>query len=232
MIFVLKKILIVVSIFILTFVIFLLFRLPLAEYLDKTVNDFNKSNDVKIVWTNSENKPFKVLITDLKLISKQGIILTVDKVVVTTNLFNSVKFKGTSKDGLEINGLLKDNTIKFDIKKYRLPSFIESMIGEGYFDFENGTYKFKEKKGSVDFVGSLKKIPTPIIKVPASLSGKADVDGNNTDISFEAMGSGISGNGKINIKDKQVSGNAVLKAGVIPVNIKLSGDLNNIKIKL
>ena len=228
----LKKILIIVPVFILVFVIFLLFRLPLAEYLDKTVNDFNNSNDVKIVWSDSENKPLKVIISDLKLVSQQGVILSVDKFVVTTNLFNSVKFKGTSKDGLDISGTLKDNNIKFKIKQYRLPSYIESMIGEGSFDFENGNYNFKEKKGSVEFVGSLKNIPTPIIKVPASLSGTASVDGNDTDISFEAMGSGISGNGKINIKDKQVSGNAVLKAGVIPVSIKLSGDLNNIKIKL
>ena len=105
------------------------------------------------------------------------------------------------------------------------------MLGEGIFDFD-GFYKFKEKKGTVDFIGSLKNIPTPIIKVPASLSGKVNINGNNADINFEAMGSSISGNGHISIVNKQVSGNAVLKAGMIPVNIKLSGDLNNIKIKL
>ena len=91
----LKKILIIVPVFILVFVIFLLFRLPLAEYLDKTVNDFNNSNDVKIVWSDSENKPLKVIISDLKLVSQQGVILSVDKFVVTTNLFNAVNFSGT-----------------------------------------------------------------------------------------------------------------------------------------
>ena len=113
----LKKILIIVPVFILVFVIFLLFRLPLAEYLDKTVNYFNNSNDVKIVWSDSENKPLKVIISDLKLVSQQGVILSVDKFVVTTNLFNAVNFSGTSKDGLEIKGTLKDNNIKFKIKQ-------------------------------------------------------------------------------------------------------------------
>ena len=227
----LKKILIIIPIFILAFVIFLFFRFPFAEYLDKTVKDFNDSNDVKIVWVTSENKPLKVIISDLKLVSQQGVILEADKFVVSASFPNSLKFKGTGSEGLDINGTVKDEKIDFKIKKYRLPSFIESMIGEGNFDFD-GVYKFKEKKGSVDFVGSLKNIPTPIIKVPASLSGKAILEGNNTDITFEAMGSGISGNGKINIKDKQISGSATLKAGMIPVKIKLSGDLNNIKIKL
>lgn len=227
----LKKILIIIPIFILAFVIFLFLRFPFAEYLDKTVKDFNDSNDVKIVWVTSENKPLKVIISDLKLVSQQGIILEADKFVVSASFPNSLKFKGTGSEGLDINGTVKDEKIDFKIKKYRLPSFIESMIGEGNFDFD-GFYKFKEKKGSVDFVGSLKNIPTPIIKVPASLSGKAILEGNNTDITFEAMGSGISGNGKISIKDKQISGSATLKAGMIPVKIKLSGDLNNIKIKL
>ena len=227
----LKKILIVVSVFILVFVIVLVLRFPFAEYFDKTVKDFNNSNDVKIVWTDSENKPLKVIISDLKLISQQGIILNADKFVVTASFPNALKFKGNGKDGLDITGTLKDNNIKFKIKKYRLPSYIESMLGEGIFDFD-GFYKFKEKKGTVDFIGSLKNIPTPIIKVPASLSGKVNIDGNNADINFEAMGSSISGNGHISIVNKQVSGNAVLKAGMIPVKIKLSGDLNNIKIKL
>ena len=223
----LKKILIIISVFVLVFIVFLVFRFP----LDKTVKDFNDSNDVKIVWTDSENKPLKVIITDLKLISQQGIILNADKFVVTASFPNALKFKGNGKDGLDINGTLRDNNIKFQIKKYRLPSYIESMIGEGVFDFD-GFYKFKEKKGTVNFIGSLKNIPTPIIKVPASLSGKVNIDGNNADINFEAMGSGISGDGHINIINKQVSGNATLKAGMIPVKIKLSGDLNNIKIKL
>ena len=227
----LKKILIVVSVFIIVFVIFLVLRFPFAEYLDKTVKDFNDSNDVKIVWTDSENKPLKVIISDLKLISQQGIILNADKFVVTASFPNGLKFEGNGKDGLDITGTFRDNNIKFKIKKYRLPSYIESMLGEGIFDFD-GFYKFKEKKGTVDFIGSLKNIPTPIIKDPASLSGKVNINGNNADINFEAMGSSISGNGHISIVNKQVSGNAVLKAGMIPVNIKLSGDLNNIKIKL
>ena len=109
----LKKILIIISVFVLVFIVFLVFRFPFAEYFDKTVKDFNNSNDVKIVWTDSENKPLKVIITDLKLISQQGIILNADKFVVTASFPNALKFKGNGKDGLDINGTLRDNNIKF-----------------------------------------------------------------------------------------------------------------------
>ena len=226
-----KKTIMAAILFIIVFIVVLVLKFPYAEYMEKAVKDLNSGNDIKITWKNSENKYLKLELKNVTVNSKQGEILKLDDFIITAQIFGGFKFRGKGVENLSVSGNIKNGKIKFSIEEYPLPSYIASMTGDGKFKFI-GDYDIKKKSGKIDFNGVIKKIPNPIITEPAAIAGEAEINGNETSVDFEAKGKTIAGAGKVNIKGSQIAGNIKIDTGIIPVNVKISGELNNIKIKL
>jgi len=113
-------------------------------------------------------------------------------------------------------------------------------IGEGSLNIK-GSYDTNTSSGNADFNGTISKIPTPLLSKSFEISGSAVKKGKISDIQFSAQGDSISGNGSITIrepdnvsikKDSDISGTIELKVGMLPLKLRLSGSLNNIKLSV
>lgn len=226
-----KKIIISAGIFVIIFAIVLILTFPYADYMEKTIQELNDSNEVKIFWQNSENKFLATELQNLTVTSKQGELLKLDKLTIKPSVIGGISLSGEGTDNLALKGDIRGGKLNLDVTEYPIPPSIATMTGDGKFKI-TGNYHFKKKTGNIDFSGTLKKIPNPLIKESLSVAGRADLYGNEAEINFDAKGQIISGAGKINVKGKQIGGNVKLDTGIIPINVQLSGELNNIKIKL
>lgn len=226
-----KKIAGIAILFIIIAAAVFVWKFPYAEYVEKAVRELNSGKDVNISWAGSENKFPNVIFKDVSISTSQGSAADFDTLKVQGGICGDLKFDGKGKDDFTLNGTMKNGNINFNIKNYRLPSYIASMSGEGNFNF-NGNYNIRTKQGLINFTGTILKIPHSVINIPLSLTGKADINGDQTDISFDASGDKIKGTGNAVIKGKAIDGKVRIDTGIIPINVKISGEVDSIKIKV
>ena len=234
-----KRILIALLLFLVVFIAVMVWNFPYSAYISKALEETNKSGNIKIDWSNSADRFPSVILNNVKVMSKQGELLELDnlKITYTPNFLSGIIFKGTGDD-TSLSGNYKNNTINFDLKNYKLPSYLATNVGEGVFDIK-GSYDVKSSGGKADFKGNIAKIPVPMLSKPFDINGNAVKKGEITDIKFDASGNGISGEGNVSIsspkgtnRDSNISGNINLKTGLISVKLRLSGTLNNIKMNV
>lgn len=225
-----KKIIPALALFLLIFIAAIICRFPYAEYMEKSLAELNSGKDIKIRWTDSQNKFPCVYLKNVTVASKQGVLLKLSEMTIKASLFGGFKFEGVGENNLSVKGYLKNSTVNFDIDNYAFPTFVSAVVGNGNFRF-TGKYRLNEKEGDIDFNGTIDNIPTPLIKESMNINGTASIKGPETAVKFDASGKTLSGSGIANIKGNKIAGNIKIDTGIIPINIILSGELDNIKLK-
>ena len=145
-----KKIIISAGIFVIIFAIVLILTFPYADYMEKTIQELNDSNEVKIFWQNSENKFLATELQNLTVTSKQGELLKLDKLIIKPSVIGGISLSGEGTDNLALKGDIRGGIVPVhrlrlarDDGLFRFCHDISSLVdsclqGTGIRTLENG----------------------------------------------------------------------------------------------